>query len=60
VTQALREGLPAHGRFHVCLRDKQLAQVEVSALPLVSAEGFRGAVVAFWRTDADANNADAK
>lgn len=45
---ALRDGLPANGRFHVRLRDEDLIEVEVSALPLVTAHGFQGAVVVFW------------
>jgi PAS domain-containing protein len=55
LTRALREGLPAQGRFHLCLRGEELVEVEVSALPLVSADGFRGAVVAFWRSSHDAD-----
>jgi PAS domain-containing protein len=49
LTVALREGLPANGRFHVRVRDEDLVEVDVSALPLVTAHGFQGAVVVFWR-----------
>jgi len=53
LTVALRDGLPVNGRFRVCVRDEELIEVEVSALPLVTAHGFQGAVVVFWRTDGD-------
>ena len=46
---ALREGLPANGRFSVRLEEGDLVPVEVSALPLVTANGFQGAIVVFWR-----------
>jgi PAS domain-containing protein len=49
LTVALREGLPANGRFNVRVRDEELIKVEVSALPLVTAQGFQGAVIVFWR-----------
>jgi PAS domain-containing protein len=48
LTVALREGLPANGRFHVRRSDGDLLMVEVSALPLVTAQGFQGAIVVFW------------
>ena len=46
---ALREGLPANGHFSVRLEEGDLVPVEVSALPLVTANGFQGAIVVFWR-----------
>ena len=49
LTVALREGLPANGRFHVRVREEDLVEVEVSALPLVTPHGFQGALVVFWR-----------
>ena len=45
---ALRDGLPANGRFQVRLKGDEIAEVEVSALPLVTAHGFQGAMVVFW------------
>jgi PAS domain-containing protein len=52
LTEALREGLPAHGRFRVSAGEgDELIDVEVSALPLNTAEGFQGAIVGFWRAD---------
>jgi PAS domain-containing protein len=53
LTAALREGLPANGRFHVRVGDDDLLEVDVSALPLVTAQGFRGALVVFWRVPRD-------
>jgi PAS domain-containing protein len=51
MTLALRQGLPAHDRFHINVRDEELVEVDVSALPLATAEGFEGAIVVFWRSD---------
>ena len=51
LTVALRQGLPAHDRFRVSGSDDELIEVDVSALPLGSADGFKGAIVVFWRTD---------
>jgi PAS domain-containing protein len=51
LTVALRQGLPANTRVHIRVREDELMEVEVSALPLTSAEGFQGAIVAFWRAD---------
>jgi PAS domain-containing protein len=46
---ALRDGLPAHDRFYMSVRDEELVAVDVSALPLSTADGFKGAIVVFWR-----------
>jgi PAS domain-containing protein len=51
LTTALREGLPAHDSFRMSVRDEELVEVDVSALPLATAEGFQGAIVVFWRTN---------
>jgi PAS domain-containing protein len=52
LTEVLREGLPAHGRFHISAGEgDELVEVEVSALPIATAEGFQGANVSFWRAD---------
>jgi hypothetical protein len=51
LTVALRDGLPAHDRFRMNVRDEELIEVDVSALPLATADGFQGAIVVFWRTD---------
>jgi PAS domain-containing protein len=52
VTVALRQGLPAHDRFRISSSNEdELVEVDVSALPLGSADGFKGAIIVFWRTD---------
>jgi PAS domain-containing protein len=51
VTVALRQGLPAHDRFRISGSDGELIDVDVSALPLGSADGFKGAIIVFWRTE---------
>jgi PAS domain-containing protein len=51
LTVALRKGLPAHDRFRISSGGDELTEVDVSALPLSSADGFKGAIVVFWRTD---------
>jgi PAS domain-containing protein len=45
---ALREGRPAHGRFHICTDANSIVEVETSAVPLVSGGDFHGALVVFW------------
>lgn len=45
---ALREGRPAHGRFHICTDSRAIVEVETSAVPLVSSGDFHGALVVFW------------
>jgi PAS domain-containing protein len=55
LTKALRDGLPAHDRLRVSSgENSELIEVEVSALPLATAEGFQGAIVSFWRSDTGA------
>jgi PAS domain-containing protein len=49
VTVALREGLPATDRVRLRLRDEELVEVEVSALPFNTVDGLQGALVTFWR-----------
>jgi PAS domain-containing protein len=51
LTVALRDGLPAHGRFHISVRDGELVEMDASALPLATADGFKGAIIVFWRSD---------
>jgi PAS domain-containing protein len=52
LTRTLREGTPAHGRFHIRTDPGPLVEVEVVAFPLTDAEGFHGAVVLFWAVQA--------
>ena len=51
LTVALRDGLPAHGRFYVSVHEDELVEVDASALPLGTADGFKGAIVVFWRSN---------
>lgn len=48
LTVALREGRPAHGRFHIWTDQGKIVEVETSAVPLVSGGDFHGALVVFW------------
>jgi PAS domain-containing protein len=48
LTVTLREGRPAHGRFHIHTDEDRIVEVETSAVPLVSGGDFHGAVVVFW------------
>src|SRR6476661_7665953 len=41
---ALREGRPAHGRFHIRTDSDTIVEVETSAVPLVSGGDFHGAL----------------
>jgi PAS domain-containing protein len=55
LANALREGRPAQGRFHVRLgADNHLREVEVSALPLLEPGHYEGALVVFWPVEAAA------
>jgi len=48
LTVALREGKPAHGRFCICTDERNVIEVETSAVPLISGGNFHGAMVVFW------------
>lgn len=48
LTVALRRGRPAHSRFRIRSLDGAEHDIEVSALPIVSTEGQRGAMAIFW------------
>ena len=45
---ALREGRPAHGRFHIFTDNRKVVEVESTAVPLHSGGTFHGARVRFW------------
>jgi PAS domain-containing protein len=51
VTKALRAGRPAHAEYMIRSTNGDEHEVEVSALPIVAAEGRQGAMVVFWPTD---------
>jgi PAS domain-containing protein len=48
LTIALRNGSPAHASLRIRTFDGRHRDIEVSALPIVSAEGPRGAMAFFW------------
>jgi PAS domain-containing protein len=48
LTNALRGNRPAHDRFCVRPLDGDRRWIEASALPIVGAGGYRGALVVFW------------
>jgi len=56
LANALREGRPAQGRFHVRMASNDdLREVEVSALPLLEPDRYEGALVVFWPVEAAAS-----
>jgi PAS domain-containing protein len=50
LTVALRGGRPAHHRFRIQSLDSGEHEIEVSAIPIVTTEGTRGAMAFFWPT----------
>jgi hypothetical protein len=48
LTRALRNGSPAHATLRIRTFEAGERDIEVSALPIVSAEGPRGAMAFFW------------
>jgi PAS domain-containing protein len=45
---AVRNGRPAHADFEISSADGARHQVEVSAFPILTAHGSRGAIAVFW------------
>ena len=49
VTEAIRDGRPAHGSFSIRAAHGELTEVEASAFPIVTSEnGSSGAMILFW------------
>ena len=48
LTVALRGGRPSHARFHIRSLDGGEHEIEVSAMPIITADGARGALAIFW------------
>jgi PAS domain-containing protein len=49
VTEAIRNGRPAHGSFSIRAAGGELTAVEASAFPIVTSEnGSSGAMILFW------------
>ena len=51
LTIALRRGRPGHHRLRIQSLDDGVHEIEVSAIPIVTAEGTRGAIAIFWPVD---------
>jgi PAS domain-containing protein len=49
LTIALRQGTPAHARHRIRSLDGKDHEIEVSAMPIVTTHGSRGAMAIFWR-----------
>jgi len=50
ITRALRDGRPVHAHIHLRSASGERHRVELSALPIVGTESFRGAMAIFWPT----------
>ena len=48
ITRALRAGRPVHGKVQVQSATGDRHWIELSALPIVGTESFRGAMAIFW------------
>ena len=48
LTVALRDGCPAHARVRIRSFSGAEQEIEVSALPIVTGQGSRGAMAFFW------------
>jgi PAS domain-containing protein len=53
LTIALRDGHPAHAKHTIQSVEGSSHQIEVSAFPIVAAEGSRGAIAIFWPRQQD-------
>jgi PAS domain-containing protein len=51
ITRALRAGRPVHGKVQVQSTTGDRHWIELSALPIVGTESFRGAMAIFWPID---------
>ena len=59
VTEAIREGRPAHGTFEIRAANGQRTMVEASAFPIVaSPTGSSGAMILFWPLRENGGRAD--
>ncbi|HVD86842.1 MAG TPA: VCBS domain-containing protein, partial [Solirubrobacterales bacterium] len=57
IVKAVRAGRPAHAEMTVRSTDGAQHEVEVSAFPILTAHGSRGAIAVFWPSLAGANGA---
>lgn len=57
LVSAVRNGRPAHAEFAIRSTDGASHEVEVSAFPILTAHGSRGAIAVFWPTAGSGNGA---
>ncbi len=57
LTVMLRAGRPAHGRFCINTLADERHNIDLSALPIVGTEGFRGAMAFFWPVEEEESGA---
>ena len=53
LTIALRRGRPAHHHLRIQSLEDDVHDIEVSAIPIVTSEGTRGAMAIFWAAEED-------
>ena len=53
LTHALRGNRPGHDRFCVRSGTGDMRTIEVSALPIMGGENYKGALVVFWPVDSN-------
>ena len=54
LTRALRSGAPAHASMRIRAFNGSEQDIEVSALPIVTAQGARGGIFFFWPSETPA------
>jgi PAS domain-containing protein len=59
LVRAVRNGRPAHAELTIRSTDGAAHDVEVSAFPILTAHGSRGAIAVFWPTPMNGNGAAA-
>jgi PAS domain-containing protein len=48
LTQAIRDGRPAHGNFRIRTARNTEEEIEAAAFPIATEEGSSGAMIMFW------------
>jgi PAS domain-containing protein len=52
----LRDGRPSQGRFHIHIVTGDALEVDVSALPMLAADGLHGALILLWPVEQSASD----
>ena len=60
ITRALREGRPVHANVEVRSATGERHEIELSALPIVGTDEFRGAMAIFWPISENGGRAEVK